>query len=172
MTAEQKEKAATWLILPVVICLSQGLSHARLSRSSRLRASETANGSVQQFQFTGRSEETELDNCGNSRANTCTRARTLSSRGPGMFGLGRFHQSPLGGSGERAQLLAESRPGLTIARFPIGEPKENLADREVAPTPPLFGAAGGGSGSPRRVSHASASSALDGGLHVHHGAYG
>ena len=43
---------ATWLILPVVICLSQGLSHACLSRSPP-PAGETANGSVQQSQFTG-----------------------------------------------------------------------------------------------------------------------
>src|SRR5215467_10006363 len=43
---------ATWLILPVVICLSQGLSHARLSRSPP-PAGETANGSIQQSQFTG-----------------------------------------------------------------------------------------------------------------------
>ena len=34
----------TWLILPVVICLSQGLSHACLSISNLYR--ETANGSA------------------------------------------------------------------------------------------------------------------------------
>ena len=40
----------TWLILPVLICLSQGLSHASVSRNSdflcRKKFRETANGSV------------------------------------------------------------------------------------------------------------------------------
>ena len=38
---------ATWLILPVVICLSQRLSHACLSISNLY--SETANGSLKQL---------------------------------------------------------------------------------------------------------------------------
>lgn len=40
---------ATWLILPVVICLSQRLSHACLSTHGRY--SETANGSLNQLWF-------------------------------------------------------------------------------------------------------------------------
>jgi hypothetical protein len=39
-------KIVTWLILPVVICLSQRLSHACLSISKLYR--ETANGSLYQ----------------------------------------------------------------------------------------------------------------------------
>src|SRR6187402_3414182 len=39
----------TWLILPVVICLSQRLSHACLSISNLYR--ETANGSLNQLSF-------------------------------------------------------------------------------------------------------------------------
>ena len=38
-------KAATWLILPVVICLSQRLSHACISINCLY--SETANGNTQ-----------------------------------------------------------------------------------------------------------------------------
>ena len=41
--------AATWLILPVVICLSQRLSHACLSIYSLY--CETANGSLNQLEF-------------------------------------------------------------------------------------------------------------------------
>jgi hypothetical protein len=40
-------KIVTWLILPVVICLSQRLSHACLSISNLYR--ETANGSLNQL---------------------------------------------------------------------------------------------------------------------------
>jgi putative hemolysin len=40
-------KVVTWLILPVVICLSQRLSHACLSISNLY--SETANGSLNQL---------------------------------------------------------------------------------------------------------------------------
>ena len=43
------KKLATWLILPVVICLSQRLSHACLSISNIY--SETANGSLNQLSF-------------------------------------------------------------------------------------------------------------------------
>ena len=42
-------KTVTWLILPVVICLSQRLSHACLS-IKRLYF-ETANGSLNQLEF-------------------------------------------------------------------------------------------------------------------------
>jgi hypothetical protein len=43
-------RIVTWLILPVVICLSQRLSHACLSLNQL--NSETANGSLNQSQFT------------------------------------------------------------------------------------------------------------------------
>ena len=43
------KKIVTWLILPVVICLSQRLSHACLSISKLY--SETANGSLNQLSF-------------------------------------------------------------------------------------------------------------------------
>ena len=42
-------QVVTWLILPVVICLSQRLSHACLSISNLY--SETANGSLNQLSF-------------------------------------------------------------------------------------------------------------------------
>ena len=42
-------RIVTWLILPVVICLSQRLSHACLSISNLY--SETANGSLNQLSF-------------------------------------------------------------------------------------------------------------------------
>jgi hypothetical protein len=44
-----KHKAVTWLILPVVICLSQRLSHACLSINCLY--GETANGSLNQLEF-------------------------------------------------------------------------------------------------------------------------
>lgn len=58
---------ATWLILPVVICLSQRLSHACLSSSENKVKPRMAHyisyGSLDRTYY--------LDNCGNSRANTC-----------------------------------------------------------------------------------------------------
>jgi hypothetical protein len=45
----RRVKIVTWLILPVVICLSQRLSHACLSISNIYR--ETANGSLNQLSF-------------------------------------------------------------------------------------------------------------------------
>jgi len=53
--------------------LSQRLSHACLSTSRSY--GETANGSINQLWFL-RTVQSYLDNCGNSRANTCTRAPT------------------------------------------------------------------------------------------------
>ena len=44
-----RARIVTWLILPVVICLSQRLSHACLSISNLY--SETANGSLNQLSF-------------------------------------------------------------------------------------------------------------------------
>jgi hypothetical protein len=66
---------ATWLILPVVICLSQRLSHACLSIAGN---SEAANSSLQQPLFLG--STLYLDNCGNSRANTCIKTRRKDGR--------------------------------------------------------------------------------------------
>ena len=57
-----------WLILPVVICLSQRLSHACLSISSLYY--ETADGSLKQSQSIRWFYYS--DNRSNSRANTCT----------------------------------------------------------------------------------------------------
>ena len=56
------------------ICLSQSLSHACLSTHGRY--SETANGSLNQLWFLWSLLSHSLDNCGNSRANTCRRAPT------------------------------------------------------------------------------------------------
>ena len=55
------------------ICLSQRLSHACLSTSRSV--GETANGSINQLWFL-RTIQSYLDNCGNSRANTCFQAPT------------------------------------------------------------------------------------------------
>jgi len=55
------------LILPVVICLSQRLSHACLSISNytvKLRMAHYITHNLFDSTF-------YLDNCGNSRANTC-----------------------------------------------------------------------------------------------------
>ena len=64
-------KFITWLILPVVICLSQRLSHACLSISSIQRNCEWLIITVIIFQPVSDS----LDTHGNSRANTCLRTR-------------------------------------------------------------------------------------------------
>ena len=61
------ESVETWLILPVVICLSQRLSHACLSISfytAKLRmAIKTVTVYLMVVYY--------MDNCGNSRANNC-----------------------------------------------------------------------------------------------------
>ncbi len=70
----------TWLILPAIICLSQRLSHACLSISNytaKLRmAHYISYNLLDRFRY--------LDNCRNSRANTCNRP------GPGQLGKGAF----------------------------------------------------------------------------------
>ena len=63
----------TWLILPVVICLSQRLSHACLSISILLRNCEWLIKTVIVFLMA----TYYLDNYGNSRANTCLQTRLL-----------------------------------------------------------------------------------------------
>ena len=61
----------TWLILPVVICLSQRLSHACLSISVSLRNCEWLIKTV----IVSMSVVYYLDIHGNSRANTCVQTR-------------------------------------------------------------------------------------------------
>jgi hypothetical protein len=70
-------KVVTWLILPVVICLSQRLSHACLSINKFvLWNCEWLIKSVIVYLMLN----CYMDNCGNSRANTCNQAPT-SGRG-------------------------------------------------------------------------------------------
>ena len=70
-------KVVTWLILPVVICLSQRLSHACLSINKFvLWNCEWLIKSVIVYLMISY----YMDNCGNSRANTCIKAPT-SGRG-------------------------------------------------------------------------------------------
>ncbi len=70
-------KVVTWLILPVVICLSQRLSHACLSINKFvLWNCEWLIKSVIVYLML----HCYMDNCGNSRANTCNQAPT-SGRG-------------------------------------------------------------------------------------------
>ena len=61
-------KKDLWLILPVVICLSQRLSHACLSTHSCIVKPQKA-----QYISYGLLDRAHsyMDNCGNSRANTC-----------------------------------------------------------------------------------------------------
>jgi hypothetical protein len=67
----------TWLILPVVICLSQRLSHACLSITKFVLGNcEWLIKSVIVYLMVN----CYMDNCGNSRANTCNQAPT-SGRG-------------------------------------------------------------------------------------------
>ena len=73
----QGRKVVTWLILPVVICLSQRLSHACLSINKFvLWNCEWLIKSVIVYLMV----TCYMDNCGNSRANTCNQAPT-SGRG-------------------------------------------------------------------------------------------
>ena len=75
-------KIASWLILPVVICLSQRLSHACLSINTFiLRNCERLIISVIIYLIVS----SYLDNRSNSRANTCKRSRLVTE---GMYLLG------------------------------------------------------------------------------------
>ena len=56
----------TWLILPVVICLSQRLSHACLRISLKMVKPRMAHYNSHSLLDL----DSYLDNCGNSRANT------------------------------------------------------------------------------------------------------
>ena len=86
-----RTKKVTWLILPVVICLSQRLSHACLSINNfilwnceRLIISAIIYLMVSYY----------MDNCSNSRANTCVKSRL--SRG-GMYLLDKKPMRALSG---------------------------------------------------------------------------
>src|SRR5277367_1411619 len=70
----QGRKVVTWLILPVVICLSQRLSHACLSINKFVLCNcewliKSVIVYLMLFYY--------MDNCGNSRANTCNQAPTF-----------------------------------------------------------------------------------------------
>jgi hypothetical protein len=85
------DKKVTWLILPVVICLSQRLSHACLSINNfilwnceRLIISAIIYLMVPYY----------MDNCSNSRANTCVKSQLL--RG-GMYLLDKKPMRALSG---------------------------------------------------------------------------
>jgi hypothetical protein len=73
----QGRKVVTWLILPVVICLSQRLSHACLSINKFVlwNCEWLIKSVIVYLMLT-----CYMDNCGNSRANTCNQAPT-SGRG-------------------------------------------------------------------------------------------
>ena len=76
-TLQMWDWIVTWLILPVVICLSQRLSHACLSINKFLLWNcEWLIKSVIVYLMV----TCYMDNCGNSRANTCWKAPT-SGRG-------------------------------------------------------------------------------------------
>ena len=64
---------AIWLILPVVICLSQRLSHAGLSPWRNKVRPRMAH----YISYGSLDLRLHLDNPGNSRANTCTITPTL-----------------------------------------------------------------------------------------------
>ena len=70
-TDPSPRSAVTWLILPVVICLSQRLSHACLSISIVQRNCRRLIKTVMVYLMV----HCYLDNRSNSRANTCTKGR-------------------------------------------------------------------------------------------------
>ena len=70
---------------------------------------ETANGSINQLWFL-RSTPSYLDNCGNSRANTCTRASTWGRARQTVRALGR---------------------GAFIRSKPVGSPRRKTGDQSV-----------------------------------------
>ena len=79
VSIEWGRKVVTWLILPVVICLSQRLSHACLSINEIIQWNcEWLIKSVIVYLMI----PCYMDNCGNSRANTC---RKISTSGRDVF---------------------------------------------------------------------------------------
>ena len=105
-------RAATWLILPVVICLSQRLSHACLSTSSSERNCGWLIKSVMVHWI----ESPDMDNCGNSRANTCVQAPTSRRR---AFIRNKTSPAPAGNTGELwiTQPIARSSHRRRILRM-------------------------------------------------------
>ena len=79
----------TWLILPVVICLFQGLSHASLRVTETNRRS--ANGSLYQTLSTGKIavKTASMDNFAKREANTCTARDVLHQTTGGKTLVGR-----------------------------------------------------------------------------------
>ena len=73
----------TWLILPVVICLSQRLSHACLSISLFIQrdCGWLIKSVIVYLMVSFFFSFTYLDNRGNSRANTCARSLARGGRG-------------------------------------------------------------------------------------------
>jgi len=71
---------ATWSILPVVICLSQRLSHARVSLNFNLVKLRMAHYNSNRIHAC----LCYSDTCSNSRANTCQRRGLTASQG--LFG--------------------------------------------------------------------------------------
>ena len=69
----KEKKTVTWLILPVVICLSQRLSHACLSISTYTVKLRTAHY-ISYDLFDG---DFYMDTRSNSRANTCVQFRLV-----------------------------------------------------------------------------------------------
>jgi len=96
--AGRAPSGAIWLILPVIICLSQRLSHACLS-SSRVRG-ETADGSLNRLWIHWGQTHPWIT-CGNSGANTCNKAPTLSSGGGRAHLLGENQRLASAGLGGR-----------------------------------------------------------------------
>ena len=67
-------KKVTWLILPVVICLSQRLSHACLSINNFIQVKLRTAHYISNNLFDGLFY---MDNRSNSRANTCVKSRLV-----------------------------------------------------------------------------------------------
>ena len=67
------DKVNTWLILPVVICLSQRLSHACFRLSSLQQICEWLIITV----IVSLAVASYMDTCGNSIANTCLQTRLI-----------------------------------------------------------------------------------------------
>ena len=63
-----------WLILPELMCSFQRLSHACISINDSIVKPRTAHYNSYNLLDL---DSSYLDNCGNSRANTCTKALTL-----------------------------------------------------------------------------------------------
>ena len=105
---------------------------------------ETANGSINQLWFL-RSTPSYLDNCGNSRANTCTRASTAGFRARRRGAFIRSKPVGAGLSGSRTVPILVTLDNFT----PIARPSRR-----------------------RRIFQMSALSTVDGRLRAYHGCNG